>query len=161
MKTLIVYYSLEGNTKEAAEKIAQALSCDTMQLLPVKDIPKKGLLKFLHGGSGATKGKGTDLQPYTANVRNYDAIIIGTPVWAGKPSMAVNQFMADLGPSDSVMGAFAFAGGSSEKCLQILKEKYPSIKCTVGLNDRNSKKLAAANESKIESFIHSLQEILG
>ena len=155
MKTLIVYYSLEGNTKEAAEKIAQALSCDTMQLLPVKDIPKKGLLKFLHGGSGATKGKGTDLQPYTANVRNYDAIIIGTPVWAGKPSMA------DLGPSDNVMGAFALAGGSSDKCLQILKEKYPSIKCTVGLNDRNNKKLAAGNESKIESFIHSLQEILG
>ena len=161
MKTLIVYYSLEGNTKEAAEKIAQALSCDTMQLLPVKDIPKKGLLKFLHGGSGATKGKGTDLQPYTADAKDYDAIIIGTPVWAGKPSMAVNQFISDFGPSEKVMGAFAFAGGNSDKCLQILKGKYPSIKCTVGLHDRNSKKLAAENDSKIESFVHSLKEILG
>ena len=157
MKTLVVYYSLEGNTKEAAEKIASSLGADIMALVPVKDIPKKGLLKFLHGGSGATKGKGTELQPYTLDASIYDAIIIGTPVWAGKPSMAMNQFLMDLKNKEKIIGAFAFAGGSAEKCLAGLCEKLPSIKHKVGLADRNSKKLAPENEGKLNAFIEALK----
>ena len=79
MKTLVVYYSLEGNTKEAAEKIASSIGSDIMELVPVKDIPKKGLMKFIHGGSGATMGKGTELQPYTKDASSYDAIIVFLP----------------------------------------------------------------------------------
>ena len=157
MKTLVVYYSLEGNTKEAAEKIASSLGADIMALVPVKDIPKKGLMKFLHGGSGATMGKGTELQPYTLDASTYDAIIIGTPVWAGKPSMAMNQFLMDLKNEEKIIGAFAFAGGSAEKCLSILSEKHPSIKHKVGLADRNSKKLAPENEGKLNAFIEALK----
>ena len=157
MKTLVVYYSLEGNTKEAAEKIASSLGADIMALVPVKDIPKKGLLKFLHGGSGATKGKGTELQPYTLDASTYDAIIIGTPVWAGKPSMAMNQFLMDLKTPEKIIGAFAFAGGSAEKCLSGICEKLPSIKHKVGLADRNSKKLAPENEGKLNAFIEALK----
>ena len=157
MKTLIVYYSLEGNTKEAAEKIASSLGADIMALVPVKDIPKKGLLKFLHGGSGATMGKGTELQPYTLDASAYDAIIIGTPVWAGKPCTAINQFLMDLKTPEKIIGAFAFAGGSAEKCLAGLCEKLPSIKHKVGLADRNSKKLAPENEGKLNAFIEALK----
>jgi Flavodoxins len=158
MKTLVVYYSLEGNTKEAAEKIASSLGADIMALVPVKDIPKKGLLKFLHGGAGATKGKGTELQPYSKDASSYDAIIIGTPVWAGKPCMAVNQFLTDLKTPDKIIGAFAFAGGSAEKCLTGLCEKHPSIKYKVSLADRNSKKLAPENEGKLSAFIEELKK---
>ena len=160
MKTLVVYYSLEGNTKNAAEKVATALGADVMALIPVKDIPKKGLLKFLHGGAGATKSKGTELQPYTCDTSEYDAIILGTPVWAGKPSMAMNQFLSDLKTPEKVIGAFAFAAGgpgNCDKCLKILKEKLPSIKHTVGLSDRNNKKMASENESRLGGFIDSIR----
>ncbi|MBR5416891.1 MAG: flavodoxin [Clostridiales bacterium] len=157
MKTLIVYYSLEGNTKEAAEKIASSLGADIMALVPVKDIPKKGLMKFVHGGSGATMGKGTELQPYTLDASTYDAIIIGTPVWAGKPCTAINQFLMDLKAPEKIIGTFAFAGGSAEKCLSILCEKLPSIKHKVSLADRNSKKLAPENEGKLNAFIEALK----
>ncbi|MBO4473625.1 MAG: flavodoxin [Clostridiales bacterium] len=160
MKTLVVYYSLEGNTKEAAEKIASALGADVMALVPVKDIPKKGLLKFLHGGSGATKGKGTELQPYSCDASEYDAIVLGTPVWAGKPSMAMNQFLFDLKNPEKAIGAFAFAAGgpgNCGKCLKLLKKKLPSIRYTVGLADRNNKKMAGENESRLGGFIESLK----
>ena len=157
MKTLVVYYSLEGNTKEAAEKIASSLGADIMALVPVKDIPKKGLMKFVHGGSGATMGKGTELQPYTLDASTYDAIIIGTPVWAGKPCTGINQFLMDLKTPEKIIGAFAFAGGSAEKCLSILCEKLPSIKHKVSLADRNSKKLAPENEGKLCAFIEALK----
>lgn len=160
MKTLVVYYSLEGNTKEAAEKIASSIGSDIMELVPVKDIPKKGLMKFIHGGSGATMGKGTELQPYTKDASSYDAIIVGTPVWAGKPCTALNQFLSDLSSTEKVIGAFAFAGGSADKCLSFLRAKYPSIKYTVSLADRNSKKLAPENGSKLSAFIEELKSEL-
>ncbi|MBO4926647.1 MAG: NAD(P)H-dependent oxidoreductase [Clostridiales bacterium] len=157
MKILVVYYSLEGNTKKAAEKIASELSADVMPLIPVKDIPKKGPLKFLVGGGGATKRKGTELQPYSADASSYEAIIIGTPVWAGKPSMAMNQFLSDLKEKEKIIGAFAVsAGGDSSKCLAILKNTAPSIRFTLDLADQRSKKFAPANEGKIAEFIASI-----
>ena len=160
MKTLVVYYSLEGNTQEAAEKIASKLGADVMRLVPVKDIPKKGLLKFLHGGAGATKSKGTELMSYTHDTASYDAIILGTPVWAGRPSMAMNQFLSDLKTPEKVIGAFAFAAGgpgNCEKCLKILRGKMPSIQYTVGLSDRGNKKMAGENDTLLQGFIESLK----
>ncbi len=55
MKTAIVYYSLEGNTKYTADKIVDLLkeSCevDVLRLEPEKSYPDKGLRSF----SGAVK----------------------------------------------------------------------------------------------------------
>ena len=42
MKTLIVYYSLEGNTEFAAEKIAKTCGFETLRLVPVKKYPDSG-----------------------------------------------------------------------------------------------------------------------
>ena len=41
MKTLIVYYSHEGNTDFVAKKIAEKLEADTVRLVPVKKYPEK------------------------------------------------------------------------------------------------------------------------
>jgi len=39
MKTIIVYYSLEGNTDYAANKIASELGADILRIDPVKNYP--------------------------------------------------------------------------------------------------------------------------
>lgn len=49
MKDLVVYYSLEGNTKQAAEMIAQKLDTDILQIETDNKIPKSNL-KFFIGG---------------------------------------------------------------------------------------------------------------
>jgi len=48
MKDLVVYYSLEGNTRQAAERIAERLHADILQLQTVKEI-LKSKMKFLLG----------------------------------------------------------------------------------------------------------------
>ena len=50
MKTLIVYYSMSGNTAYAAERIAERIGADTLRLVPTKEYRNKGLKKFLQGG---------------------------------------------------------------------------------------------------------------
>ena len=55
MKTLIVYYSLEGNTEYAAKKIADTCGFDTLRLEPVKKYPDSGFRKFFWGGKSLSR----------------------------------------------------------------------------------------------------------
>jgi len=46
MKSLIVFYSLEGHTKFISNIIAEELDCDLLQLKPEKEIPETGIGMF-------------------------------------------------------------------------------------------------------------------
>lgn len=46
MKSLIVFYSLEGHTKFISNIIAEELDCDLLQLKPEKEIPETGIGRF-------------------------------------------------------------------------------------------------------------------
>ena len=54
MKTAIVYYSLQGNIRYVAEKVASGTGADLIELVPVKAYPDKGMIKFIWGGSAVT-----------------------------------------------------------------------------------------------------------
>ena len=49
MKTLVVYYSLEGNSKLIAESVAGLLKADLLALKPNAEIPATGFRRFLWG----------------------------------------------------------------------------------------------------------------
>ena len=53
MKTLIVYYSYEGNTKIIAETIGKSIEADIMELKPEKEMTSKGFMKYVWGGRAA------------------------------------------------------------------------------------------------------------
>ena len=95
MKTLIVYYSLEGNTEFAAEKIADACGFDTLRLVPVKKYPDSGFKKFFWGGKSAVMAETPELEPYTFDADSYDRIIFGFPVWAGNVTPPIRTFVKD------------------------------------------------------------------
>ena len=46
MKAIIVYYSMSGNVKQTAERIAAETGADMLALHPVKAYPDKGAKKF-------------------------------------------------------------------------------------------------------------------
>ena len=122
MKTLIVYYSLEGNTAFAAEKLAAALGADTLRLEPVKDYPTGGFRKFFWGGKSAVMAETPKLLPYVFDPAAYDRIVFGFPVWAGNVTPPIRTFIRDNDLKGKRIAAFACESGSgAEKAFAKLK----------------------------------------
>ena len=130
MKTAIVYYSLEGNTKYAAEKIGKELGADLIQLMPAKAYPTGKFSKYFWAGKSATFRERPRLKPYSFDPDKYDLIILGTPIWAGMFAPPLRTFARANKLAGKKVALFAScSGGSADKCFEGLKKKLPG--CTV------------------------------
>lgn len=91
MKSLVVYYSWGGNTEVTAKVLAKERGADLLKLEEYKE-RKKGI-GFLTGCIQAIAGSKVKIKPINCNVDEYDTIFIGTPVWAGLNTPAINTFI--------------------------------------------------------------------
>lgn len=128
MKSIIVYYSLEGNCKLIAEAMAQEIGADTLALKPKKDIPTSGPLKYLLGGKSAMKKEQPELENTNlSSVSDYDLIIVGAPVWAGTYAPAIRSFSDATQLKGKNMAFYACSGGGSTvKCIEHMEASFPS-----------------------------------
>ena len=128
MTTAIVYYSMSGNTKYVADKIAERIEADVIRIDPVKAYPDKGAKKFIWGGKSAVMGEKPALHPYEFNVEKYDRIILGTPVWASNFAPPIRTFIKE-NPNihGKKLAVFTcFSGGGADKAIEKMK-KYIGI----------------------------------
>lgn len=159
MKTAIVYYSMSGNTKMAAEKIANEISADPIEIKPVKDYPDKGARKFLWGGMKAVMGEKPKLQPYDFD-GSYDRIILATPVWASSFTPPIRTFITEN--RDVLKGrrfavCVCYAGGGADKAIEKLRqfldiERFDAQLILVDPKDQPTQE----NEEKIQDFCEKL-----
>lgn len=82
MKNLIIYFSLEGNTKFIAESIAEEIECDIMELIPSKKYSTGKIGKYFWGGKSVMFKEKPELINAQLDISNYKNIIIGTPFGA-------------------------------------------------------------------------------
>ncbi len=100
MKTLVVYYSLQGSTRLVAQLVAEAAGADLLELKPVEDVNPRGFMKYVRGRSQAFKGVVPELEPVTVDPQGYDRLIIGSPVWAVTFAPAVRALFQKHPPGD-------------------------------------------------------------
>lgn len=132
MKTAIVYYSMSGNTKYVADKIADEIKAseevDIIRIEPNKAYPDKGAKKFLWGGKSAVMGEKPALLPYEFKIETYDRIIFGTPVWASTFAPPLRTFINENPDvKNKKIAVFTcFSGGGADKAIDKMK-KYIGI----------------------------------
>ncbi len=127
MKTAVVFYSKDGSTKIAAEILAEKLDAD---LYPLKEVKKRGRSIFAYlaaGFAGAACKKSEIIDSFKEQMKQYDKICIGTPIWAGNPAPAVNTFMSELDADGKQIIIFTMQADrtpykSNAKCADIIKE---------------------------------------
>lgn len=118
MKTLVVYYSLDGNTKFIAESIAAAVNADILTLVPKKAVSTSGFGKFFWGGKQVLFKDKPELNSLDKNPEEYDFIFLGSPVWAGTYAPAFNSFFSDIKIQGKNTALFCCYGGSAGKTFE-------------------------------------------
>jgi flavodoxin len=120
MKTLVAFYSRTGNTQFVAEKIAQNLRADLCVIKDKKN--REGRLIYLTGGFAALREKSTEIE-VSKPVADYEFVVVGSPVWAGKMAPAVRKLLVANDFSDKLVAFFVTLGGNkAEKPLKNMKE---------------------------------------
>ncbi|EKQ55911.1 MULTISPECIES: flavodoxin [unclassified Clostridium] len=127
MKSVIIYYSLDGNTKFIANTINDELGGDMIEIKPKKEIPNNGLMKFLIGGKQAVFGEKPEIEEVKVDFTKYDLIVFGTPIWAGNFAPVFNTFFEKNSIKNKKIILFCCHGGGREgkafiKFKEILKE---------------------------------------
>ena len=90
-KTVILYYSLTGNTKACSEALQEALRADIIEIKDLVD--RTGSWGFAKSAFGSMFSMYTDIEPETSDLSPYSHIILGSPIWTGKLSMAMRTFI--------------------------------------------------------------------
>ena len=160
MRTLIAYYSLEGNTDSAARRIAEALGADLLRINPVKAYPTGGFRKFFWGGKSAVMSESPALEPYELRLADYDRVILGFPVWAGNMAPPIRSFVKQNDLSGVRVAAFACeSGAGGEKALGKLKACLgaDALEAEAILIDPKAKP-SPENDRKIAAFCAKLKD---
>ncbi len=87
MKNLVVYYSRSGNTETVAQEISKTVSGQLKKIELIKDI---GFAWAAFSSVLGLKGK---IKTNDLNVKDYENIFIGFPVWAGRSSTPINTLL--------------------------------------------------------------------
>lgn len=89
--TLVVYFSRHGHTRRVAQLIAEQCGADTEEI--VDGIERHGVWGYLRSLVEAVLRRPVPIQPSRRSPRDYDTVIIGTPVWAWHLASPVRAYL--------------------------------------------------------------------
>ena len=106
MKSLVIYYSFEGDTKFIGDTLAKELGSDVLELKLEKEVKDKDYMKKYLGEKQVLMKTTPLLKPIDKNPDDYDLLIIGTPVWSGTYAPALRTFFESTNFKDKQIAMF-------------------------------------------------------
>lgn len=93
------------------------------------------------------------------DVLGYDTVVLGAPVWAGKPAAPLNTLLSEVDFSGKRVAAFASsAGGSAQKMLSLIAERVRNAEVFATASFKNPARSPDAAGELIAAFA---EKILG
>ena len=154
MKSLVVYYTRTGNSRFVAETIAAEVGADVEEVIDMKK--RSGTLGFLSGGSDARRGKETKIGPTKKSPSDYDLIIVGTPVWAGRPAPALTTYLKKNDLSGKNVAVFFTQGGKKPRGVEQTKALIANSHCIGELSIVNPLDNKEESEKQIIAWCKTL-----
>jgi flavodoxin len=94
MSRCVIFHSHTGVTRSLAQKIKAACGTDLIEVMLKKAYNSLSL--YTLGMYRAIKGGQDQIEQKKIDIAGYDLVVLGTPVWAGKPTPAFNAALAAL-----------------------------------------------------------------
>ena len=115
-KTLVTYFSATGTTAKAAEILSDAIGADLYEIR-AKVPYTKADLNWMDKNSRSSiemndKSFRPEIEDSDANIKQYDTIFVGFPIWWYVAPTIINTFLESYDFSGKKIIIFATSGGS-------------------------------------------------
>ena len=157
-KTLVAFFSASGVTKAISEQLADVLNADIYEIKP--KIPYTNAdLNWMNKNSRSSvemsdKTFRPELADKNANIKDYDVIYLGFPIWWYVAPVIINTFLESYDFSGKTIVLFATSGGSNfGGTAEYLKESVSSTTKIVQGKMLNQ----SMTEKEIKEWADSLQ----
>ena len=107
--TLVAYYSMSGNTRRIANEIRDATGADIEEIGEIR--PRKGVGGALRALIDAVTRRTPPILVASHNPADYDLLVIGDPVWAGRIASPVRTYAKRYGTHAQHVAFFCTEGG--------------------------------------------------
>lgn len=158
MRVLLIYYSRTGRTKDIALAIKSKLECDVLEIHDKAD--RKGFMGYLKSSLQVIMGKQTELNIIEHNPKDYEIVVIGTPIWVQNVSVPVRTYLNQYGNKMEQVAFFCTMGGSGYQAafskMADLVNKQPID--TLAITEESVKK--RSYDTEVEAFVKQIQKAL-
>ena len=136
-KKLVAYFSASGVTAEAAKNLAKAADADLYEIKPAQPYTRADLdwtnKKSRSSVEMADEKSRPALGGETIDLKDYDVVFLGYPIWWDLCPRPVNTFLEKYDFAGKTVIPFATSGGSSiTGSVKQLKKLYPKIEWKEG-----------------------------
>lgn len=136
-KILIVYFSGTGTTKSAAEKIKKATGGKLYSIKAKNPYTAKDLDYNNEECRANIEQQDETIRPEIKgkikNIRSYDVIFLGYPIWWGKEPMIIRTFLETYNLKGKTVVPFCTSGGSGiSGSIEDIKESAKGAKVVKG-----------------------------
>ena len=136
-KVLVVYFSATGTTRQVARQIATMADADICEIVPEKLYSSADLDWTNQQSRSSVEMNNPKARPeikaVSVNVRQYDYIFLGYPIWWNLAPRTVNSFIEAADLTGKTVIPFATSGSSTiANSVAVLKKSYPKIKWQAG-----------------------------
>jgi len=156
MKMLVAYYSRTCTTKKVGDEIAAKLKADKEEVIDRKN--RKGAIGYMIGGKDAMSKKLTKINNLKKNPKNYELLIVGTPVWGFTVTPAIRTFLTQIKDYNKKAAFFCTMGGSGdERTFNEMQKLLPKAKLIATLALRTIEVKNNKYGDKLSEFIKKIK----
>ncbi len=160
----IVYYSRTGNTRAAAQLLADKLKQQnaSVELIEIESVKRPG---FLSAGRAAMKQRELPVRNTNVDLGKYSTMIVGSPIWGGCcPPFIKTFFSSAKNIKGKKTAVFITGGGAPDpqgKPRQMMQQYLTDFGMNLsdsflGLQMRNGR--IKEGEQHIDGFVQSILE---
>ncbi|HNT29215.1 MAG TPA: flavodoxin [bacterium] len=159
-KVLVVYFSRSGNTGAVAKELAAGLGADS-EALTEQGTDWSGVWGYFKAGKAAWKEEVSSIEKLKKEPKDYDLVVIGTPIWAWNMTPAVRAFLTVYKDDIKKIAFFATEGGSGhEKAFKNMEAIAGKRPVATGFWLEKEVKDPAKLREKISAYVIDIKKTL-
>ena len=154
-KPLVVYFSATGTTAKVARMIADITDCTLYEIVPQQPYTSDDLNWNNRQSRSSVEMNNPKSRPALKetkmNVRDYNVIFMGYPIWWDQAPRIINTFIESHDLEGKTLVPFATSGGSGiSNSVKELKKTYPNLEW------QNGKLLNGSSRSDIQNWVNDI-----